>query len=146
MKPTFILADGMKPFVFVVPPLDLKIQSSQSMKSVDIIDFGEMGVAGKEKVAKISFSTFLPNINSPFYSLQNPLLPNLGVEILKEWKTKRIKLTFLVPEFAIAYKCYIENFDYILDERTGDITVSLLLSEARQQNRITNKITGLLPR
>ena len=41
MKPTFILADGMKPFVFVVPPLDLKIQSSQSMKSVDIIDFGE---------------------------------------------------------------------------------------------------------
>lgn len=146
MTPTFILANGMQPFIFVVPPLDLRIQTLQTMKTVDIIDFGEICVAGKEKVTKINFSTFLPNINSPFYSLKNPLLPSVGVELLKLWKIKRNKLTFLVPEFGVTYKCYIESFNYIFEERTGDITISLILCEAKEQNKITNSITGLFKR
>lgn len=76
MKPTFILSKGLTPFIFVVPPLDLRIQLGQTTKLIDIIDFGEITIMGNEKIAKISFSTFLPNINSPFYSLKNPLLPN----------------------------------------------------------------------
>lgn len=146
MKPTFILSKGLTPFIFVVPPLDLRIQLGQTTKLIDIIDFGEITIMGNEKIAKISFSTFLPNINSPFYSLKNPLLPNLGVELLKSWKTKKEKLTFLIPEFTIMYKCFIETLDYIIDERTGDITISLLLAESREQNKITNNITGLFKR
>ncbi len=42
MKPTFILINKMIPFVFVVPPQSLKIQSGQNNKLVDIIDFGEI--------------------------------------------------------------------------------------------------------
>lgn len=41
MKPTYILADGMKPFVFVVPPLDLEVKTSQKTERINIISYGE---------------------------------------------------------------------------------------------------------
>jgi hypothetical protein len=146
MKPNFILINKMIPFVFVVPPQTLKIQSGQSNKFVDIIDFGEISVIGNEKISRINFSTFIPNLKSPFYNLKNPLLPSAAVELLKKWKKDKAELTFTVPEFLIYYKCKIELLDININERTGDIHVSLTLMEQRQQNRVTDNITGLFKR
>lgn len=146
MKPTFILINKMLPFVFVVPPMNLRIQTSQSNKTVDIIDFGELAVIGNEKVAKISFSTFIPHLKSPFYSLKNPLIPSAAIELLKKWKKDKAELTFMVPEFLITYKCQIEICDINISERTGDIEVSLTLVQKRQQDRVTDNITGLFKR
>lgn len=146
MKPTFILANGMTPFIFVVPPQNLKIQTGQSSKTVDIIDYGEISVIGNEKVARITFSTFIPNIKSPFYSLKNPLPPSAAVELLKLWKKNKTKLTFIVPEFLVSYKCKIELLDINIVERTGDIDVSLTLIEQREKDRVTDNLTGLFNR
>lgn len=146
MKPTFILINGLVPFVFVVPPKSLKIQTAQNNKLIDIIDFGELSVIGNEKVAKISFSTFIPNIKSPFYDLKNPLIPSAAVELLKKWKKDKSELTFMVPELIITYKCKIEILDINVNERTGDIEVSLTLVEQRQQDKVTDNITGLFKR
>lgn len=146
MKPNFILINKMIPFVFVVPPQTLKIQSGQSNKFVDIIDFGEISVIGNEKISRINFSTFIPNLKSPFYNLKNPLLPSAAVELLKKWKKDKAELTFTVPEFLIYYKCKIELLDININERTGDIHISLTLVEQRQQNRVTDNITGLFKR
>lgn len=146
MKPTFILINKMVPFVFIVPPQNLKIQSGQSNKFVDIIDFGEISVIGNEKVSRINFSTFIPNFKSPFYSLKNPLLPSAAIELLKKWKKDKAELTFTVPEFLMYYKCKIELLDININERTGDIHVSLTLIEQRKQNRVTDNITGLFKR
>ena len=146
MKPTFILINKMVPFVFVVPPQNLKIQSGQSNKFIDIIDFGEISVIGNEKVSRINFSTFIPNFKSPFYSLKNPLLPSAAIELLKKWKKDKAELTFTVPEFLMYYKCKIELLDININERTGDIHVSLTLIEQRKQNRVTDNITGLFKR
>lgn len=146
MKPTFILINKMIPFVFVVPPENLKIQSGQSNKLIDIIDFGEISVIGNEKISRINFSTFIPNLKSPFYNLKNPLIPSAAIEFLKKWKRDKAELTFTVPEFLIYYKCKIELLDVNINERTGDIHVSLTLIEQRQQNRVTDNITGLFKR
>lgn len=146
MKPNFILINKMIPFVFVVPPQSLKIQSGQSNKFVDIIDFGEVSVIGNEKISRINFSTFIPNLKSPFYNLKNPLLPSAAVELLKKWKKDKAELTFTIPEFLMYYKCKIELLDININERTGDIHVSLTLIEQRQQNRVTDNITGLFKR
>lgn len=146
MKPNFILINKMIPFVFVVPPQSLKIQSGQSNKLVDIIDFGEISVIGNEKISRINFTTFIPSFKSPFYNLKNPLLPSAAVELLKKWKKDKAELTFIVPEFLIYYKCKIELLDININERTGDIHVSLTLIDQRQQNRVTDNITGLFKR
>lgn len=146
MKPTFMLLNKKTPFIFVVPPNSLKIQSLQSNKFVDIIDFGEINVMGKEKISKINFSTFLPNLKSPFYSLKNPLLPTAGAALLQKWRKDRSDLTFMVPELLITYKCQIEGLDTVVEERTGDISITLTLVEKRQQDKITDNVLGLFKR
>lgn len=146
MKPTFILADGMTPFVFVVPPLDLEIKTSQKSEKINIIDFGEKNIVGKRNVETITFSSFFPAINSNFYSLKNPLTPILSVETLAKWKNQEKILTFIIPEFTIFKKCQIVEFNYFIRERTGDIDFTITLVEYRTQGRIANTITGLIER
>ena len=89
MKPNFILLEGKKPFVFVIPPLDLEITTEQNTVSVNIIDFGEKVNFGERRADRISFSTFFPSITSHFFSLKNPLPPTAAVELLKKWKKSR---------------------------------------------------------
>lgn len=146
MKPTYILANGMKPFIFVVPPLDLEVITSQKTEKVDIISFGEKIKTGERNSETISFSTFLPNVKSPFYSLTNPLLPMLAVELLKKWKNQKKVLTFIVPEFLISIKCKIINLNYSIRERTGDIDINITLTEDRTQSKEPNLLTGLFER
>ena len=146
MKPTYILANGMKPFIFVVPPLDLEVITSQKTEKVDIISFGEKIKTGERNSETISFSTFLPNVKSPFYSITNPLLPMLAVELLKKWKNQKKVLTFIVPEYLISIKCKIINLNYSIRERTGDIDINITLTEDRTQSKEPNLLTGLFER
>lgn len=146
MKPNFILLEGKKPFVFVIPPLDLEITTEQNTVSVNIIDFGEKVNFGERRADRISFSTFFPSITSHFFSLKNPLPPTAAVELLKKWKKEKKDLTFIVPELVITYKCKIERLQYSVVERTGDINISISLVEIRDQGKITDNITGLYKR
>lgn len=146
MKPTYILANGMKTFIFVVPPLDLEVITSQKTEKIDIISFGEKIKTGERNSETISFSTFLPNVKSPFYSLTNPLLPMLAVELLKKWKNQKKVLTFIVPEYLISIKCKIINLNYSIRERTGDIDINITLTEDRTQSKEPNLLTGLFER
>lgn len=146
MKPTFILINKNIPFVFVVPPLDLDISCDQITHSITIIDFGEKVKLGEKKADRISFGTFLPSLTSHFFNILNPLPPTAAVELLKRWKKEKAELTFTVPEMTIFYKCYIEKIQYKLDERTGDINISISLIEARKQDKVTDNLTGLFKR
>lgn len=146
MKPNFILLNGKRPFVFVVPPLDLEITTEQNTTTVNIIDFGEKVNFGEKRADRISFSTFLPSITSHFFSLKNPLPPTAAIELLKKWKKERKDLIFIVPELVITYKCKIEKLQYNVIERTGDINLSISLIETRDQGKVTDNITGLFKR
>ena len=59
MRPTFILVKDSTntPLFFVVPPLDLRIESEQDLQVIRIIDLGEKTLIGNRKAEKISFST-----------------------------------------------------------------------------------------
>lgn len=142
----FILLNGNTPFIFVVPPKKLDITSGQEVKSFNLIDFGEKINIGKRKSDKISFATFFPNIKSIFYSALNPLTPMAAGLQLKKWKEDETILTFLVPELLIYYKCSITNLKLSVEDKMGDVYINLDLVEKRQQNTITDKVSGLLNR
>ena len=145
-KPTFILTKGMTPFVFVVPPLNLNITCNQITNSINIIDFGEKVNFGSKIADRITFDTFLPALTSNFFNFKNPLSPSAALEVLKNWKNKKSDLTFIIPEYQIFYKCKIEKIQFAISERTGDIDINISLIETRQQDRITDSITGLFKR
>lgn len=146
MKPTFVLMNNSLPFVFSVPPMDLRIEDKQQVVSVRLINFGETMKMRERDCTRISFSSFFPNLLSHFYKpFLNPLTPILCVDELKEWKNAKTKLRLMVPEFNVSYYCYIESFTHIYDERTGDIHFELSLIEHRDPKKI-DTVSGLFER
>ena len=148
MRPTFMLvSDSTKtPFFFVVPPLDLRIESNQDLQIVRIIDLGEKTLIGNRKAEKITFSTFFPNIKSPFFSYIFSATPTNCVETLTKLKNDKEKLTLIVPELNIFFKCYIQNLTFAVVERTGDIDVEITLIEIEKNKTLVDVARGLLER
>jgi hypothetical protein len=148
MKPTFILLKNSTstPFFFVVPPLDLKIESEQDIQTFKIIDLGEKTLVGNRKAEKISFSTFFPNIKSPFFSFLLSTTPANCVETLTKLKNDKEPLTLIVPEFNIFFKCYIQTLNFSIVERTGDIDVEISLIEISKNKTLLDVARGLLQR
>lgn len=141
MEPTFIFMDKYKPFVFSVPPKDLRIEAEQKTVSVNLIQFGEMVNLGEKQCNRISFSSFFPNINSPFYKpLKNAMLPFMCVQTLERLKNNKSKIQFIVPEFAINKICKITKFVHVYDERTGDVNFEITLIEHREPNDIIESL------
>lgn len=146
MKPTFILLNKYLPFVFSVPPLDLRVETKQNTVSLKLIDFGEVVKVGERDAVRISFSSFFPSLKSPFYKpYLNPLTPVLCVDELQAWKDAKTKLKLIIPEFNISYTCQIENFTHSYEERTGDIQYQISLVEFRDPKKLDKNI-GLLER
>lgn len=148
MRPTFILVKDSTntPFFFVVPPLDLRIESEQDLQIIRIIDLGEKTLIGNRKVEKISFSTFFPSMKSPFFSYILSTTPSNCMETLKKLKNDKEKLTLIIPEFNIFFKCYIQTLYFSVTERTGDIDVEITLVEIEKNKTLTDVARGLLER
>lgn len=145
-KITFMLVNKNIPFIFLIPPLDLRITSGQKTQSVDIIDFGEVVNIGKKTADTIEFSTYLPFLTSPFFSELNQLLPSLAIELLKKWKEDGDSLRFIVPEYHIIYNCKITTLTTSIPDFTGDRKITLKLTEDRKHYTLIDEITGLFKR
>lgn len=146
MKPTFLLIGDNVPFLFVVPPMDLKIEAGQEANIVNIIDLGEKTIIGNRKVKRISFSTFIPSLKSPFFNLLNPTLPGEAIKLLDKWKDIKTKITLTIPEFNMFYKCYIEKLEKTVSERTGDIHISVTLIEQGKTKSLIDEVSKLYVR
>lgn len=146
MKPTFLLIGNGTPFLFVVPPMDLRIDTGQEVNIVNIIDLGEKTIIGNRKVNRISFSTFIPGLNSPFFNILNPILPGEAIKVLEKWKDKKTKVNLIVPEFNMFYKCYVESLEISLIERTGDIHIYISLIEQGKTKSLIDEVSKLYVR
>ena len=148
MRPTFILVKDSTntPFFFVVPPLDLRIESDQDLQTIKIIDLGEKTLIGNRKAEKISFSTFLPSMKSPFFNFVLSTAPSNSMETLKKLKNDKEKLTLIIPEFNIFFKCYIQTLYFSVTERTGDRDVEITLVEIEKNKTLSDVARGLLER
>ena len=144
MRSIFMLLHDTEPFIFVIPPSDFKITSSQNSEVVKILDVGEVALIGEKNIKKVNFSTFLPAKKSKFFNfLLNPLWPRSGIYKLENNKEV---LTLVSANYSIYFKCYIEQLEYEIIERTGDIDITIDLIEARKQTRLIDDVNELYER
>ena len=65
---------------------------------------------------------------------------------LDKYKDNKEVLTLIVPKYSIYFKCYIEQLEYEIKERTGDVDISIDLIEARKQTRLIDDVNELYER
>lgn len=113
-----------------VPPSSFEINRGNMNQTVNIQDFGELNVLGKEKLATILISSFFPNDRYDFCQYTGFPAPYECVRRIERWRKsgKPIKLTITATDIDLPVS--IENFKYgEKEEGTGDVYFSLELKE-----------------
>ena len=85
-------------------------------------------------------------MKSPFFNFVLSTAPTNSMETLKKLKDDKEKLTLIIPEFNIFFKCYIEILNFSITERTGDIDVEITLVEIKKNKTLSDVARGLLER
>lgn len=148
MQPHINLVNGLFPFIFVIPPTDIKFSQTQNHKPVEIIDLGEVLRDGIRQSIRVSWSGFFPAINSHFYTpLLNPLGAKPSADYLRDCMQKNVKFKLIIPEYLEYLNCKIESFEVEYRDHTGDAYYNISLVEDRQGMSITvDLVTGLRSR
>ncbi len=149
-RPLITLIDeNYVPFVFVISPTDLIISNSQNHKPIEIVDLGEVLRDGSRQAIRVSFSGFLPSINSYFYQ---PKYNPLGAKPSADWLTHAMqnnkKMKLVIPQYLEFLKCKIESFEKEYRDHSGDIYYRITLVEDRESGKSTtvDLVTGLKDR
>ena len=147
MRSIFMLLHDTEPFIFVIPPSDFKITSSQNSEVVKILDDNIIIKLFTIELKKVNFSTFLPSKKSKFFNyLLNSHSPMAGIKKLEKYKDDKEILTLTSANYNIYLKCYIEQLEYEIVEKTGDIDITIDLIEARKQTRLIDDVNELYKR
>lgn len=147
MKPNITLLINNIPFIFVIPPIDYTVTTSNNIGSYNILNKGEEKGKGVPNCRKISWSGFFPSVNSNLYNILNPL-PSLACkEALLFAKDNDVQCQLLIPEWGEYLKVKIESFDYNYSDHTGDIDYRITLVEDRKTaSNLVDMVTGLFSR
>lgn len=124
-----ISAMGSK-FDMAVNPKEVKISSGAKMKTLELLNMGEITVAGNRTIDRISISnTFLPSSGSPFYK-GTP--PETILALMKKCKDAPAPVRIIISGTDINKQFWIETMDETYKEGDRDPYVSWNFSEYRK--------------
>lgn len=109
-------------------PKEFKIQSNMNNQSYDTISIGEIKLIGLSSLKSISLSSFFPNQEYSF--IRDKTYKSWDyVEMIEDWKERRIPIRLIVTDTPINMACTIESFEYGEQDGSGDVYYTLSLSE-----------------
>ncbi|WDV47144.1 hypothetical protein PV797_05430 [Clostridiaceae bacterium M8S5] len=111
-----------------VLPTEFKTNSSMKNQSYETISQGEIKLIGTESLKTISIQSFFPNKEYEF-ARDDKYKGWEYVELIEDWKKKRIPIRLTITNSLINMPCTIESFEYGLQDGSGDIYYTLSLSE-----------------
>ncbi len=118
-------------FEIPVNPKELSVTQGSGNKTINLLNVGEVAVAGNRGPIKMVVNTFLPAPNSPFYKGRNP--EEIVVK-MKQWKNGRQPLRIIVSGTDINTMFLVENMEEQYREGQLDIYISWSFTEYRVLN------------
>ncbi len=117
-------------FQLAVNPKECTVSDSSAVKTVDLLNKGEVGIAGNRKMVRISISnTFLPSPESRFY---NGALPESIVSMMRKAKDGKMPVRIIISDTDINREFLIEKLDCTYKEGQKDIYINWSFSEYRE--------------
>lgn len=117
-------------FSLAVNPKEVKISSGSKLKTLELLNMGEITVAGNRTIDKISIANvFLPSSRSPFY---NGISPETILALMKKCKDAPSPVRIIISGTDINKQFWIETMDETYKEGDRDPYVSWNFSEYRK--------------
>lgn len=118
-------------FELPVNPKELSVTQGSGNKTINLLNVGEVVVAGNRGPIKMAVNTFLPASNSLFYKERNP---EEIVTKMKQWKNGRQPLRIIVSGTDINTMFLVENMEEQYREGQLDIYINWNFTEYRVLN------------
>lgn len=118
-------------FELPVNPKELAVMQGGGNKTINLLNVGEVVIAGNRGPIKMAVNTFLPASNSPFYKERNP---EEIVMKMKQWKNGRQPLRIIVSGTDINTMFLVENMEEQYREGQLDIYINWNFTEYRVLN------------
>lgn len=118
-------------FELQVNPKELAVTQGSGNKTINLLNVGEVVVAGNRGPIKMAVNTFLPASNSHFYKER---IPEEIVTKMKQWKNGRQPLRIIVSGTDINTMFVVENMEEKYLEGQLDIYINWSFAEYRVLN------------
>ena len=124
------ISAGGGSFALAANPKEVTVSSGAKLKTLELLNVGDIGVAGNRTVDKISISNaFLPAPGSPFY---NGTSPEVVLALMKKCKDAPMPVRIIISGTDINKQFWIETMAETYVEGDKDPHVSWNFSEYRK--------------
>lgn len=124
------ISAGGGSFALAVNPKEVTVSSGTKLKTLELLNVGDIEVAGNRTVDKISISNaFLPAPGSPFYSGTSP---DTILALMKKCKDAPSPVRIIISDTDINKQFWVETMDETYVEGDRDPHVSWSFKEYRQ--------------
>lgn len=111
-----------------VVPTEFKITSPQNHETFATISQGDIKLIGLRGLKSIIIDSFFPKKDYPFLRSRD-IFGWEYVEIIESWIDRRVPIRLIVTGTPINIAMSIDNFEYGVQDGSGDVYYSLALSE-----------------
>ena len=117
-------------FSLAVNPKEVTVSSGSKLKTLELLNVGDITVAGNRTIDKISISNvFLPAPGSPFY---NGKSPEAVLALLKKCKDAPAPVRIIISGTDVNKQFWVEQMSEVYKEGDRDPYVNWNFSEYRQ--------------
>lgn len=111
-----------------IVPSEFKISSPYNNETFTTINLGDIKLFGESGLKSISIATFFPVKKYPF-SRNKEMFGWEYVEMIESWRKRKLRVRLIATGTPINLVFAIDDFEYGLQDGSGDIYYSLSLSE-----------------
>lgn len=145
-----VIDNGADTVKLAVSPEKISLTEDSKVNIVNILNLGDISVMGNRSVKKLSFSTFLPAMNSIFFAGEEP--QSILEKLFRMKNSKKVCKVYFSEE-KVSNDYYLTSVKAAYSGTHGDIDIDLNFDEFRPTNipstatnRAVNDETGLKDR
>lgn len=120
-------------FTLSVNPKEMTVTDESKVKTIDLLNVGEIGTAGNRGMIGITISTFLPASGSHFFSGSTPETILSGMRTAKDGKNP---VRIIISGTDINRQFLIEKLDSVYKEGQKDVYINWTFREYRETTMI----------
>ncbi|MBR2520476.1 MAG: hypothetical protein IKE46_11955 [Selenomonadaceae bacterium] len=130
----YLTADDGEEIELCMPPEEIRVRSSASFRSYNVIEMGEIKFPKGEQLTNISWRGTLPGAGIllyPFVKHEAWDRPNEIIKVIRRWRERGTKLKLLITQTPVNLDVYIKGFDFTAKGGMGDYTYDIDLIAAK---------------
>lgn len=114
-----------------IVPQEFKIKSPMNNETFTTINQGDIKLFGESGLKAITIDSFFPKKDYPF-ARSNQYKGWEYVEIIESWKERKLRVRLIATGTPVNIVFAIEDFEYGVQDGSGDIYYSLSLEEFKE--------------